>query len=450
MKVSKVLSVISVALFGVAALSNCAQAQTAGAEKGASSDGLVPAFSGIQPPPAGWSYGKVREQFWAHKDEKPLYTVTSGNVDKYVASLSPGQVELFKTRPGYRMDVYPSHRECGFPEWMQANMKTNASNATLDKNGEYLQSATLPGLPFPDPKNGAQAIWNHLMRYRGVGMSWQKMITAVSPRPGSSQWIIAESKDSVYYPWGKKGATPADKVDMQYGLFSQYNTPAALAGQGLVQRYYFDKPNDTYYYFTGQRRVRRMPSYSYDAPQIGFENEYTIDETSLFTGGLDRFNWKLVGKKELIVPYNNFGMYNFAAKYEAVFKPEGVDPGSRRYEMHRVFIVEATLKPDARHLAVKKVFYIDEDSGLILAGEDYDAQGKLWKVKEGYSIPVWELGGTCDTEAFVQYDIANGRYVSDVSTIGSGSDTHWFAESDDPKFKDDFYTSDNLKNISER
>ncbi|RQT15049.1 DUF1329 domain-containing protein [Burkholderia contaminans] len=441
---------IAISLLGAAAMSNGARADSIQVEKGASLDGQVPSFAGIQPVPSGWAYGKVREQFWPHKGEKPLYAVTAKNADKYADALSPGQQELLKSRPGYRMDVYPSHRECGFPEWMQTNMKTNASKAALDKNGEYLRTADLPGLPFPEPKSGAQALWNHLMRYRGVGMVWPKMVTAVSPRPGGSQWIVAESKDSVYYPWGKKGTTPVDKVGMQYGLFSQYDTPAALAGQGLVQRYYFDKPNDTYYYFTGQRRVRRMPSYSYDAPQIGFENEYTIDETSLFSGAIDRFDWKLVGKKSLLVPYNNFGMYNFSAKFDSVFKPTGVDPAYRRYEMHRVFVVEGLLKPDARHLAAKKVFYIDEDSGLILAGEDYDAQGKLWKVKEGYSIPVWELGGTCDTEAFVQYDIANGRYVTDVSTIGSGSDIHWFPESDDAKFKSDFYTSDNLKSISER
>ncbi|MCJ2385513.1 DUF1329 domain-containing protein, partial [Lactiplantibacillus plantarum] len=125
------------------------------------------------------------------------------------------------------------------------------------------------------------------------------------------------------------------------------------------------------------------PSYAYDAPQIGFENQYTVDEGWLFNGQLDRFDWKLVGKREMLIPYNDFGMYDFNSKFEDVAKNDGLDAVHRRYEMHRVWVVEATVKPSVRHVASKKVFYLDEDSWLTLVGEDYDAQGKLWKVREG-------------------------------------------------------------------
>jgi Protein of unknown function (DUF1329) len=193
-----------------------------------------------------------------------------------------------------------------------------------------------------------------------------------------------------------------------------------------------------------------MPAYSYDAPQIGFENQYTVDEPWLFNGQLDRFSWKLVGKKEIYIPYDDFGMYNFKDKFDDVFRPDGVNPDARRYEMHRVYVVEATLKSGVRHVASKKVFYIDEDSGLAVAGEDYDAQGKLWKVKEAYPIPVYELHGACDVEPFVQYDLNNGRYVTDQSTIGTNTDIRWYEDSNDARFKDDFYSSENLRAVSER
>ena len=33
------------------------------------------------------------------------------------------------------------------------------------------------------------------------------------------------------------------------------------------------------------------------------------------------------------------------------------------------------------------------------------------------------------------YDLITGRYVCDQSAIGTGKDTRYFAESDDPRFK---------------
>jgi hypothetical protein len=424
-------------------------AQTPWVEKGASADGKIPAYAGAQEPVSGWSYGKVRGDFWKHKGESPQFSISADNVDKYADHLTAGQIALIKAKKGYRMDVYPTHRECGVPSFLDANTQSNATQAKLGP-GDSLEAANLPGTPFPEPKNGAEVMWNYLTRYRGVGVDYPTAVTVVSPRPGDSNWIKTQEKLTMYYPWGKKGTTTVQQAGALYDIFFSYDMPAALAGQGLVQLDYFDKVSDTYYYFTGQRRVRRMPSYSYDAPQIGFENQYTVDEANLFNGLLDRFNWKLVGKKEIYVPYNNFGMYDYKAKFDDVFKPEFVAPEARRYELHRVYVVEATLKQGVRHVASKKVFYFDEDSGIAVAAEDYDAQGQLWKVKENYVIPVYELGGACDAEPFAQYDLSGGRYVSDLSAIGVSGDIHWFEDSSDPRFKSDYYTSDNLQNVSAR
>lgn len=442
---------LAMTLVGVTAtLQGVATAQTAGMDKGPSPDGKIPAYAGAQAPLGGWSFGKFRGDFWKHKGEKALFSIDASNVDKYAANLTAGQIELIKQKKGYRMDVYPSHRECSAPDFVRANTEKNATQAKLDATGEYLETAALPGMPFPAPKSGAEAMWNHLMRYRGVGTEWQKAVTAVSPRPGSDEWIVAESKQVVFSPWGKKGVSTPQQAGSIFNIYFGYETPAALAGQGMVQRIFFNKQPETYYYFTGQRRVRRMPSYAYDAPQIGFENQYLLDEPWLFNGLLDRFTWKLVGKKEIYIPYNDFGMFNFKAKFGDVFKTQGVAPEARRYELHRVYVVEATVKSGVRHVASKKVFYIDEDSGLAVAGEDYDAQGKLWKVKEAYPIPVYELQGACDVEPFVQYDVSNGRYVADQSTIGTNTDIRWYEETNDPRFKDDFYTSESLRSVSER
>jgi hypothetical protein len=422
-----------------------------GAEKAANKDGAIPAYAGSEAPTAGWSAGKNRAAHWKHKGDKPLYSIDISNVDKYADKLTPGQIALVKQSKGYRMDVYPTHRTCGNPEFVEANTKKNATTAKIGTDGWSLKEAVMPGIPFPVPKSGIEAIWNYKMKYAGIGFEWPTNYISLSPRKGSSEWIQAGATQTYYFPWGKKGSTPLSQLPpVEYYTYFAYQSPVALAGQALAIIFYTDKPGDTFYYFPGQRRVRRMPTYAYDAPQIGFENQYTMDEPRMFNGTPDRFDWKLVGKKEILVPYNAFGMYDPNAKPDEVLKADGIDPAARRYELHRVWVVEATAKAGVRHVAPKRAYYLDEDSWSISVAEDYDAQGKLWKVRESFVIPVYETGG-CDNPAFVQYNLTEGgRYVFDQSPLGAGKDMRWVVESNDAKFKENFYTSDNLRAISER
>lgn len=422
-----------------------------GAEPGANKDGSIPAFSGTEPPVGSWSWGKLRQDHWKHKDEKPLYTIDASNVDKYADRLSPGQLALVKQTKGYSMPVYPSHRTCGVPEFVAENTKKNVAIGKLKDNGWTLQEAALPGFPFPIPENGAQAMWNAKMRYRGLAVDYANVITAASPRKGSDEWIQAFSEQTNYYPWGAKGSATFSKLpQVENYVYYAYTAPAALAGQALAITIYTEAPTETFYYFPGQRRVRRMPTYAYDAPQIGFENQYTLDEPYVFNGAMDRFDWKLVGKKEMIVPYNAFGSYDFKSKFESVAGRDFIAASHRRYEMHRVWVVEATVKPGMRHLAPKRTFFLDEDSWNPLVADDYDGQGKLWKVREGYSIPVYETGA-CDVSAFAQYNLLEGRYVYDEHGVGSGKDVRWITEpGGNPRLTSAFYSAENLRSVSER
>lgn len=421
-----------------------------GAEKGANKDGSIPAWQGTEAPNAGWSYGKSRAEFWKHHDDKALYSIDASNVDKYAEKLSPGQIQLLKQSKGYKMEVYPSRRTCGNPDFVVDNTKKNATSAKLGPDGWSLKEATVPGVPFPIPKSGTEVMWNAKMKYAGVGFEFPTLYTALSPRQGASEWIDATSTQTYFFPWGKKGSTQLSSLPpVEYFTFFSYKSPTALAGQSLAITNFIDKTNEVFYYFPGQRRVRRMPTYAYDAPQIGFENQYTMDEPRMFNGTIERFDWKLVGKKELIVGYNAFGMYDPKANFHDVAKSEGLSSANRRYETHRVWVVEATVKPGVRHVAPKRTFYIDEDSWAIVVAEDYDAQGKLWKVREGFVIPVYETG-SCDNPAFVQHNLIDNRYLVDQSSLGGGKDMRWFVEASDPKLKEGFYTSENLRAISER
>jgi hypothetical protein len=143
-------------------------------------------------------------------------------------------------------------------------------------------------------------------------------------------------------------------------------------------------------------------------------------------------------------------MFNFKQKLHDVALPKFLKNESRRYELHRVWVLEGTIKKGMRHTEPRKVFYIDEDSWLAVAGEGYDSKGGLWKVRESYPIPVWELGGSFATQPFVQYDLTNGRYVYDQGAIGTGKDIKWLAETSDPRFKPGHFTGENLRSTSER
>lgn len=423
-----------------------------GGEVAASADGAIPAWTAPGKQETGWSYGQVRGQHWIHKDDKPLYSIDASNAAKYASKLSPGQLELIRKIPGYRMDVYPTRRSCSVPDFVVANTRNNVGFAALDADGRALKEAHVPGIPFPMPSTGAEVMWNMKMRYRGVGFHMTKTVSGISPRKAGSDWLNTSLDWTMFTPWGEKGSRLFSSTDgLETATYFSYFTPVSLAGQAGVLTTKAGEQTTTFYYFPGQRRVRRMPAYSYDAPQIGLDNQYTIDESNIFYGPMDRFDWKLVGKQELIVPYNAFGAYDTSAKIGDVAKDSYISPEFRRYEVHRVWVVEATVRQGMRHQAPKRVFYIDEDSWNGLMAVDYDKQGQIWKVREGFTIPVYETG-SCDMEAQVQYNLVDGRYLYDMTSVGAGKDDHrWITEGgSNPRMKRDFYTNDNLRSISER
>jgi len=174
-----------------------------GAEKAANKDGVIPAFAAAPVAEAGWSQGKKREDFFKFKGDKPLFAIDASNVDKYADKLSPGQVQLIKQTKGYRMDVYATRRTCSVPDFVQENSKKNIGTAKLGDDGWSLKEAVVPGVPFPMPENGAQAMWNYKMKYAGIGFEWPLNYVSLSPRKGSTDWIQAGATETYYFPWGK-------------------------------------------------------------------------------------------------------------------------------------------------------------------------------------------------------------------------------------------------------
>jgi hypothetical protein len=458
MKLRTIAAAALLALSGLAVQSAPVDAERIGksltaAGSSVDADGPIPKYEGRDVLEAGWTFGKNRQASWKYHNEKPLYTIDGSNYTKYAEQLTPGQQSVFKANPDYKMDVYPTHRSCAFPDFVVENTRRNVKEAKLGADGNSLASGVLPGLPFPATDNGLEAIWNHLLRYTGIGYDTPVVRTLVSPRPGSDTWIDTITDTTMFFPLNKKGAhKPTDFGATFLDGYVKFITPAAMAGQAMVQRSIFAEQQETYFYFPGQRRVRRMPTYAYDAPMLGFENQMMVDASFTFNGNPDRYDWKLVGAKNMLMPYNAFAMYDNELKVSEVAGPKSVTQKARRYELHKVYVVEATVKSGLRHSAPKRTFFLDADTYLALVADDYDAQGKLWKHRESYAMPVHELQGACALVPYAQYDLQSGRYFLDFVTAETPAvkGFRFYLDSSEPRFKPDFYTQDNLRAMSER
>jgi Protein of unknown function (DUF1329) len=381
-----------------------------GAEQAANKDGSIPAWTGGDlKAPGTWKPGAARPDPYAA--DKPLFTIDAASADKYKDRLSEGQLAMLKQLKGYKMDVYPTRRSCGYPQPVYDNTKKNATTAKLAANGFDLGNAISGGVPFPIPANGAEAMWNYKMHWVGEGRI--ERYSTVFSSPGDGKFVPLVQDQWTATPLGNLAGKPSSDNDGQEWLvLNEVVTPAARTGEIILIHYYQAKDNDAWLYFPGQRRVRRAPTFAYDNPVPGYENLLAVDQYPMFGGRLDRYDWKLVGKQELLIPYNTFKFNNQDAKLADVF---GADYPKReliRYEAHRVWKIEATVKAGQRHQFPKRVLYLDEDTWALAAVDNLDAQGKVWRVQESYPYVAWELPA-CVYQGYIVYDLNVGRYMAD-------------------------------------
>jgi hypothetical protein len=415
-----------------------------GAERAANKDGTIPEWTGgVTAAPAGWKAGQKRVDPFAN--DKPLFAIDASNVDRYKDKLSDGQVALVKQLKGYRMDVYPTRRSCGFPDFVYERTKINAREAKLAANGWGLEKAVGAAVMFPIPKTGAEAVWNHKVRYMGEGRI-EHYATIFSNKGGDFTPLVQDQWTWVpFHTTKNKGVEEVAGVEMK--LLNAVVSPAARAGELILAHWFFNEASDAWLYFPGQRRVRRAPSFNYDNPVPGYENLETVDQYPMYAGAMDRYDWKLVGKQELYIPYNNYKWIDKSRKFRDVYLADFVNRDLVRYQLHRVWKVEATVKPGMRHQFAKRVFYLDEDSWALMIADLYDAQGKLWRVQESSIYPAYEIPA-CVGQEFMSYDLTVGRYIAENATQ-ERPETDWLAGREgriDPKK----FSPDELRRVGER
>jgi hypothetical protein len=353
-------------------------------------------------------------------DEKPLYTVDNNNWQEYAEVLTEGAKGIFeKLGPhGFKINVYPTHRVYEAPDWINANAKHNAVNAQLVEDGQKI-SGNIPGTPFPIPQSALEVMWNHMIRYsENFSQEYDVYYVSADGKPILSTTAFSASVFPMYMNEGSTeevGDTPWTKLRINY------KAPARRAGEILLVHepgadYTAGKGRKAWQYLTGQRRVRLAPAVSFDTPNPAVAGTSTYDDAFIYNGSPERYDWKLLGKKEMIVPYSNYD-FLFQRKIEDVLGEKFLDPDAIRWEKHRVWVVESTLKEGQRHLYAKRRFYIDEDSWSALAGEMYDGRGKLWRVQFTYGVSKLYDRKTGYNSSYGAYDLLQNIYNLNTKPI---------------------------------
>ena len=381
-----------------------------GAEKAGNAAGTIPAWDGgITRPLAGYKSGGAYPDPYA--SDRPLFTIDAASSDKYKDNLSPGQIAMLKKYPDYKLVVYPTRRSASFPVCHYNETKECSTKAQLAPGGNGVVGCS-GGIPFPMPKDGNEAIWNHLLRYSGdtFAMNWSQ---AAVTRTGDYALVKFEYEYDFSYGNCSKPASQREP-NKKLNYLQNTTAPARLAGQILLVHETVDQakePRSAWTYNPGQRRVRLAPNVAYDNPGTAADGLRTNDDFGMYNGATDRYNWKLVGKKEMYVPYNSYKLSDPKLKYTDILKPGHVNQDLARYELHRVWVVDATLKPGTSHIYARRTFYLDEDSWAIVAIDKYDGRGDLWRFAEQhnenwYNVPMWF--GTME----VHHDLQSGRYIA--------------------------------------
>jgi hypothetical protein len=387
-----------------------------GAERAGNADGSIPPWTGGMAQAApGYRQGDPRPD--PFPGEAKLFTITAANVAQYGERLPEGARALFRAMPDFRMNIYPTHRTAAWPQPVYDNVFANATRAHAAPEGiAYGVAGAAGGIPFPIPHSGTEIVWNHLLSFWGVSRELH-VRTFVGDADGSVE-LTAGYHEITDFPYYYPGVTP-DSVGAYYFKTRRIqDAPASRADEAYTAWQPIDTARDRYVAWRllpGEHRVRKAPSLSYDTPDADASGLEALDEYYLFFGGPDRYDFTILGKRELYVPYNNNRLYLLPAS--ASIGPHHEIADALRYELHRVWVVEGVLAPGKHHVAPRRRLYIDEDTWQAVYSDEWDEDGKLWKFGHATMYLMPDVPAVVVGTQFV-YDLVLGGYAADFVFAG--------------------------------
>lgn len=413
-----------------------------GAERGANPSGSIPEWTGgLSEPPAGWRRGQTEVD--PFPGDEPLFVITANNRHLYEDKLSEGSLKMLEQYgPDFFMPVYQTRRTAAFPEHVYDKYYENALSAEVLDNGNGVRD-TIMTSPFPAPENGLEVIWNHILRYRGEEVSFRS--ASATPQVDGSYNPVVNQYD-YYFAYSKKGAELEDIDNKIFYLKTDTISPSTLAGTITLVHETLDQvrsPRLAWRYDAGSRRLRRSPNLAYETDLPNSSSLRSVDQKDMYNGAPNQYHWELKGKREVFVPYNAYKLHDKSVRPDDVIRAGHINQKLARYELHRVWVVEATRRTGIKHIYDRRVFYVDEDSWQILMSEEYDEDGNLWRVSEAHNISYYQVPVFWTTMEMT-YDLQARRYYID------GLDQNYPAYNFDPGFRGKEFTASSARRAARR
>jgi len=376
-----------------------------GAERAGNADGSIPAWTGGLPKTA--PIDPLVGYLDPFAGDPVLFTITAENAERYREHLTSGHMALLKIHPDtFRMNVYPTRRSAAYPGEVLAEVKKQATLAKT--NGYQVLDVGKSAVPFPIPNDGLQVMWNHVFRWRGG--SFMRQCTWF-PVAHNGRYFKVRFRDAFAYD--QQGYMDQPRPNRLFNAYGLYLDPPQLAGT----LYLLWEPINpvvesraSWSLDPNTLRLRREPYRGYDEYEPSTGGLRTSDEYDGWNGAPDRYNWRLVGKRETFIAYNSYRLSDKKLKYADIVKPSNPNPDFLRYELHRVWVVEATLRPGAVHRYPKRIFYLDEDTWQVVQEEIYDRNGKLWRFGDHPSMQFYDVLVPW-YRATIYYDLEVGAYL---------------------------------------
>ncbi|MEW5009117.1 MAG: DUF1329 domain-containing protein [Cycloclasticus sp.] len=402
----------------------------AGAIRAGNAEGTIPEWKN-EPlaVPADFKAGDYHADPFAA--DKVLFKITAANYKEHADKLTAGQQHMFETYPDYFMNIYPTRRSAVFKPYIYDAALKNAKNAeaVVGATGGLGYNNARAAWAFPVPHNGNEAFLNNLTRPL---VPWLNSYETTIPVTSSGDYVINKLNIQTRNKWSDPEISDADFDKNADGLrfYQTILAPAKVAGQVLLVR----DPHDTskvqrkaWVYSPGQRRVKRAPQVLHDNPLTASDGLATTDQKWGWNGPTDRFDWTLAGRKEVYIPYNAYKLHDKDATPDKVITAEGrLNQDYARYELHRVWVVEATLKEGTNHAYARRTFFLDEDSWWIMAVDGYDRRDQIWRFWESHDVNYYDVA-FMNAAAEVQYDMQAGRMIALMWDKKNGPDFAWRA-----------------------
>ena len=391
-----------------------------GADPSASADGMIPAYTGgITKPPADYVAGGDHVDPFAA--DKPLFSITAQNMGEYSNRLSAGQKALLARKEGnYRMDIYPSRRSCALPQFVYDETKKNVARARLIDGGNGVAGARI-GVPFPITKNALEIFWNHNFYWHGH--RYHAITSGANVyKNGAITKIIREDWRYNFYA-DPQGPDPQHAND-QFHWMGIWKAPQRFNGSGFSMTNTINQvkePRNGVMFNPSTRRIMKAPAaaVTYEGPLSTADGMRQSHDMFLFSGSPDRYEWKLLGKKEIFVPYNAYKASASTTSHDALMTPHNLNPDYLRYELHRVWVLEATQKDNFRMKQARRVFYVDEDSWIFLMADIFNKRDELIYVQHAFTKNYYEAPA-CVFEFDVMHDMTTGNYNVDHIKLDHG------------------------------